>query len=153
MAAKLSDISVMVRRQRVHELKDKGFSLEDISARVELSKRGVQRYLQLPKPNVVKPKATHGWQDEAACVGRPLQWFFSDSDSRGLRGQSDRQKGFAVCASCPVTKQCHDNAVANLEQNGVWAGRDFSRVQYVHDPVSGVVTPIWGCDGAVAEVS
>ncbi len=34
----------------------------------------------------------------------------------------------ALCAGCPLLKQCYDFAVANDEKHGIWGGIDFGAI-------------------------
>jgi WhiB family redox-sensing transcriptional regulator len=58
------------------------------------------------------------WADHAACRGQPVSLFFP------LPGDtSTRDEAFAVCARCPVTRQCAEFADETGAADGVWAGR------------------------------
>lgn len=55
------------------------------------------------------------WQVDAACKGSNPDLFFPD------RGASTR-KAKAICASCPVKRECLDYAVEMNEKFGIWGG-------------------------------
>lgn len=55
------------------------------------------------------------WRDLAECKGMDPDFFFPD------RGESLRDVK-AVCAGCPVRRECLDYALDNNEKVGVWGG-------------------------------
>ncbi len=58
------------------------------------------------------------WQDHAACIGEPPDWFFPPhGDSAGHVNNAR-----AVCARCPVRLACLDYALDSHEHHGVWGG-------------------------------
>ena len=59
------------------------------------------------------------WQDQAACRGEPPQWFDAET------GQ-DAARALAVCAGCPVRRECFLAAAADRAESGVWGGIDLS---------------------------
>lgn len=66
------------------------------------------------------------WWERAACSGAPLEIFFEDYRSRG------KSRAAALCASCPVTKECLQDALRTESQQyaGPWgfrAGRSASQ--------------------------
>lgn len=57
------------------------------------------------------------WQLRAACRGKGADLFFP------LRGQQDAYEAArTVCATCPVTEQCLEFALADPATQGMWAG-------------------------------
>lgn len=54
------------------------------------------------------------WHERAACKGL-TDLMYSE------RGESTREAK-AVCASCPVRRQCRESALERNEQWGVWGG-------------------------------
>lgn len=65
------------------------------------------------------------WQDHAACRGKDLNLFFGHEGERYDQDGKERREAEAraVCASCPVSRQCHITAMDGREY-GLWAGLD-----------------------------
>ncbi|MFC5724667.1 WhiB family transcriptional regulator [Streptomyces gamaensis] len=58
------------------------------------------------------------WQDNAACAGTDGEVFFAKQ-----RGQEkDIATAKAICADCPVRRQCLDHARSLPETFGIWGG-------------------------------
>jgi WhiB family redox-sensing transcriptional regulator len=55
------------------------------------------------------------WMERGACRDRPDITFFPE------RGQSGAPAK-AVCAECPVRRDCLDYAVTHGERHGIWGG-------------------------------
>ena len=55
------------------------------------------------------------WHTQAACRGKGLDLFFPE------RGESPAQAK-ALCANCPVQRQCLDVALADASVRGIWGG-------------------------------
>lgn len=60
------------------------------------------------------------WADDAACRRLPLEYFFG-TDKHPLMGVN-AEKGRAVCARCPVTRDCMLDALLSNEQEGMRGG-------------------------------
>ena len=60
-----------------------------------------------------------GWQDHAACKSEPPEWFDAETDENAARA-------LAVCAGCPVRRECFAAAAADRAASGVWGGVDLS---------------------------
>jgi WhiB family transcriptional regulator, redox-sensing transcriptional regulator len=56
-----------------------------------------------------------GWQADAACHDADAELFFSLDEAR-------QQEALAMCAECPVRRECLEHALANGEQYGIWGG-------------------------------
>ncbi len=56
------------------------------------------------------------WYDEAACRGVDPALFHP------ARGDSTREAK-AVCERCPISEQCLEYALANVEKFGIWGGK------------------------------
>lgn len=60
------------------------------------------------------------WRKHAACVGNPEPFF-----------KVGKKEAARICAGCPVTDDCFDYALNELDQPreriGVWGGRYYSR--------------------------
>ena len=59
------------------------------------------------------------WQDRAACRGEPPEWFDAETEQ-------DAARALAVCAGCPVRRECFAAAAADRAASGVWGGVDLS---------------------------
>lgn len=66
-------------------------------------------------------EAAH-WTDSAACRGSGIdpELFFPVSETGTAHRQVAQAK--AVCARCPVARQCLDWAVRTGEPEGIWGG-------------------------------
>lgn len=67
------------------------------------------------------------WMDDAACAGRPTEWWFPP-ETRGRGGATPfYAKARTVCQNCPVIAQCDHYANTALTYaeagNGMWAAR------------------------------
>ena len=74
---------------------------------------------RLPRP----VHSSYAWQDEGHCRGRDVEQFFADEPDLGQvarRRQTEAAK--AICAACPVARQCLDHAMRVPEPFGIWGG-------------------------------
>jgi WhiB family transcriptional regulator, redox-sensing transcriptional regulator len=63
------------------------------------------------------------WRVQAACSepGVQSEWFFPlplDHETRA--------KALAICAGCPVVRECGEFAGRHDTRTGIWAGLDYS---------------------------
>lgn len=72
---------------------------------------------------------TEPWVESALCGGNvspdmdPETFFPHVDDDRGSHLHADRIAAVAtICASCPVTAECLEYAVANRIEHGIWGG-------------------------------
>lgn len=73
-----------------------------------------------PRPLLDPAEMQAPWRRRAACRDEDINLFFADrGDSATVR------KAKAICARCPVRRQCLDSAITNNEMSGIWGG--FSR--------------------------
>ncbi|MGH8902406.1 MAG: WhiB family transcriptional regulator [Egibacteraceae bacterium] len=63
-----------------------------------------------------------GWREKAACRELDTALFFPIGTTGPALEQIARAK--AVCASCPVIRECLEWALDNNEQDGIWGGTD-----------------------------
>lgn len=69
------------------------------------------------------PIAEHWeWQQYAACTGLGTDRFFHPDGERGQSRAGRERQAKAVCAGCPVRRQCADHALRVREPYGVWGG-------------------------------
>jgi WhiB family redox-sensing transcriptional regulator len=59
--------------------------------------------------------ATGTWRDRASCRDIDPNLFFPPPGDRGAKAK-------AVCASCPVRRQCLADALDRAEPMGIWGG-------------------------------
>ena len=78
--------------------------------------------MQYNRTNLELVTGTWNWQARAACRGMGVDVFFDADSSRGSAKHAQVAHAKAVCATCPVTKQCLDQALALGEAAGVWEG-------------------------------
>lgn len=71
------------------------------------------------KGNLALGEQETEWQDHAECRGVDPALFFPESQSAEA---VDPPK--AVCARCPVRRECLDFAMATGQHDGVWGGLD-----------------------------
>lgn len=64
------------------------------------------------------------WHQEAKCLGRDDSLFFGsgDPDVRPPYTLAEISNARAICADCPVARECLVTALQNREEYGVWAG-------------------------------
>lgn len=62
------------------------------------------------------------WQYEGACRTGDSTVFFHPEGERGPAREARDRAAQAVCATCPVLKQCADHALGVREPYGVWGG-------------------------------
>ena len=62
------------------------------------------------------------WQVRAACRGLDASTFFHPENERGRSRRRREEQAKAVCAECPVARQCLDWALSVREPYGVWGG-------------------------------
>ena len=57
------------------------------------------------------------WQDQSACKGQPIEWFFF----KNLETEQVYPQVEALCAGCPVRHDCLKDAI-ETRSVGIWAG-------------------------------
>lgn len=62
------------------------------------------------------------WQYDGACRQVDPETFFSPERERGPRRDAREASAKAVCATCPVVRECLEHALAVREPYGVWGG-------------------------------
>lgn len=118
-------------------LRAKGLTVAVIAEQMGLHLRAAEHYAKLwrrrlrdqameadidwPRPASPVPGVAH-WSGAAACRGH--EGLFFDPD--GLEAQRAKEireaKARSLCVSCPVRRQCHEDAVSRGEHWGVWSG-------------------------------
>ncbi|MHB1498966.1 MAG: WhiB family transcriptional regulator [Acidimicrobiales bacterium] len=71
--------------------------------------------------------APEDWQVKAACRGQPAAIFFAPThfERKETRVARERQAK-AVCATCPVRRECLEYALRIREPHGIWGGLNES---------------------------
>ncbi|PID32744.1 transcription factor WhiB [Candidatus Saccharibacteria bacterium] len=73
------------------------------------------------------PVLSPAWTEHAACSPETAEAFFNGDDKRGYLGnKKDRLKAMALCAQCPVAKQCLEDAILRGERHGIRGGKTTS---------------------------
>lgn len=62
------------------------------------------------------------WQQHGACRAQDTELFFHPDGERGPSRSGRQAAAKAVCASCPVLRQCREHALTVREPYGVWGG-------------------------------
>ncbi|MEY4347598.1 MAG: hypothetical protein RIS43_17 [Actinomycetota bacterium] len=65
---------------------------------------------------------TWEWQFQGACRGEDPESFFHPDGERGPARANREAKAKAICATCPVIKQCAAHALSVREPYGIWGG-------------------------------
>jgi WhiB family redox-sensing transcriptional regulator len=73
---------------------------------------------RLPGPNA----DLWDWQLQGACREADPATFFHPEGERGPARARRQAAAKAVCATCPVLRQCADHALKVREPYGVWGG-------------------------------
>ena len=67
--------------------------------------------------------APEDWQTMAACRGHSAAMFFAPTHFERKEARASRERqAKAVCAMCPVRKECLDYALRIHEPHGIWGG-------------------------------
>ena len=73
---------------------------------------------RLPGPNA----DLWDWQLRGTCRGQDPELFFHPEGERGPSRRNRESAAKAVCAGCPVLRECARHALAVREPYGVWGG-------------------------------
>jgi WhiB family transcriptional regulator, redox-sensing transcriptional regulator len=71
------------------------------------------------QPDHREPRAD--WRDHAACQSADPELFFPISPVGPPLDQAER-RAKALCATCPVRRECLQFALATRQAHGVWGG-------------------------------
>lgn len=64
-----------------------------------------------------------GWQLQARCRGADANLFFAPNHLERKDEREEREgRAKAICAECPVRRQCLEFALATREPHGIWGG-------------------------------
>ncbi len=70
----------------------------------------------------VTSTANWDWQLRASCRSMPDNAFFHPDGERGADRALREQQAKAVCAECPVRRECLAHALTAREPYGIWGG-------------------------------
>src|SRR4051812_13480368 len=73
--------------------------------------------LVLPLEDHLRP-----WQDQSACNTEHSDLFFPARSERASVRVRRENRAKAICASCPVLRECRDHALRVEEPSGIWGG-------------------------------
>lgn len=62
------------------------------------------------------------WQLAGSCRDADPELFFHPELERGAARQHRDAAALAVCAECPVLRQCREHVLGHKESYGVWGG-------------------------------
>ena len=62
------------------------------------------------------------WQFEGACRDADQDLFFHPEGERGSARRRRAEAAKAICATCPVIKECREQSLTVREPYGVWGG-------------------------------
>jgi WhiB family transcriptional regulator, redox-sensing transcriptional regulator len=62
------------------------------------------------------------WRLRAACRDVDSAVFFSPDGERGPKRAARETRAKAICAGCPVIRQCATHAIRYGERYGIWGG-------------------------------
>jgi WhiB family redox-sensing transcriptional regulator len=65
---------------------------------------------------------TYEWQYDSACRNVDPEVFFSPDAERGPSRRNREATAKALCAVCPVVRECLNHALTVREPYGVWGG-------------------------------
>jgi hypothetical protein len=60
------------------------------------------------------------WQEQAACRGKPTDWWFPNIAGKQRSKVRVRPEAMALCAACPVASECE---TAGKGWVGIWGGK------------------------------
>ncbi|CAN5833641.1 WhiB family transcriptional regulator [soil metagenome] len=85
----------------------------------------------LPRPI----EQNYAWQTQGACRTVDPESFFSPDSERGARRSRREAAAKALCAQCPVVRQCLEYAMQVNEPHGVWGGLSSNERQALQSRV------------------
>lgn len=74
---------------------------------------------------------SYEWQFDGACRTTDPETFFSPETERGPRRRRREERAKALCAKCPVVRQCLEHALAVREPFGVWGGLNATEREHL----------------------
>jgi len=83
---------------------------------------------RLPGPNA----DFWDWQLDSACRGLDSDNFYHPDGERGQARERRVSQAKAICASCPVVRQCQEHAIKAREPFGVWGGLSEEERQEIY---------------------
>ena len=62
------------------------------------------------------------WQEQAACKDLPTDMFYYEDAERGEDKITKEIAALAVCKTCPVTKECLQDAIKRKDNHSIQGG-------------------------------
>ncbi len=83
------------------------------------------------------------WKARGACRAVDSTVFFHPEHERGAARATRDAIAKALCARCPVVRECREHALAVHEPYGIWGGLSAAdREQILHPPALATVTEL-----------
>ena len=73
-------------------------------------------------PTVPSDTTGEAWRAGAACVGYPSEWWFP-WETVGKNQPRTPGRAEAICAECPVKRECAAYARRTNTRDGIWGGK------------------------------
>lgn len=144
------DTESVRRRVLAHNLRESGYTREEICRQTGVTERNVTRYLAKSKPQIIEMRRNQSWRDRAACIGKANIFF---PTGWGIGAKKQKERAVEICRGCPVIDRCREAALANFENYGVWAGEDFSTYRYwINEETGEVSVSVQGSNGEVKKI-
>ena len=74
----------------------------------------------MAEANPNRPAPATEWRNRARCLHAEPALFFPTT-------QADTEAALAVCAQCPVRRDCYEDAGGRGEEWGIWGGEVWDR--------------------------
>lgn len=87
-----------------------------------------------PWSSLIPAEALWSWQLRARCRNEDPAVFFTKEGERGVAVRRRQQRAKAICAQCPVMRECLAHSLQHDEQFGIWGGlsEDERRTRCLH---------------------
>jgi WhiB family transcriptional regulator, redox-sensing transcriptional regulator len=93
-----------------------------IAVRTEAKYAALLRDLELPETVPPAPVTVSGWITRAACGPATAHLFYEYEGERHDEREAREAGAKAICAGCPVRRECLDDALARGERWGIRGG-------------------------------
>lgn len=89
-----------------------------------------------PETPSVRRRQEREWQLHARCRYEDPSLFFHPDGERGWARKNRQQRARAICAACPVARECGEYSISFQEAFGTWGGlSEDDRKRYLQDGV------------------
>jgi WhiB family redox-sensing transcriptional regulator len=75
-----------------------------------------------PETPSVRRRQDREWQLHARCRYEDPGLFFHPDGERGWARKNRQQRARAICAACPVARECGEYSISFQEAFGTWGG-------------------------------